>query len=307
MPDVRGPARPLAFADLRKRREASGITLPAIANSTKVPLTLLSDLERGDLSKWPRGFYARAHLSAYARAARIPVEDVLGLVLEKVMPEPVENPEEQAQAWPAAYGARPGSSLVTPAVFVVVTLATFVLGAPVVRYLRHAPAAPVEFVDRTPAKPSAPPQPGNPAITPRPQDDPPRSTADAPRAAPPSAPSGARSVATAGSTPAPAVRDPGTREAAVVKTLSPALATKLVAERTELASSLDAAKKSIVEARQEQQEVEALLANAQSEEDAAAFRKRLDEIAGHLATLAKSEQRLSAGIRAIDRRLKSGG
>jgi transcriptional regulator with XRE-family HTH domain len=51
---------------LRSERERRGIALESIAASTKIKASLLADLERGDLSKWPRGIFRRAFVREYA-------------------------------------------------------------------------------------------------------------------------------------------------------------------------------------------------------------------------------------------------
>lgn len=51
---------------LRSERERRGIVLQSIAASTKINASLLADLERGDLSKWPGGIFRRAFVREYA-------------------------------------------------------------------------------------------------------------------------------------------------------------------------------------------------------------------------------------------------
>ena len=51
---------------LRRLRVQRGISLDSIAASTKVAADLWGGLERGDLSRWPNGIYARAYIRAYA-------------------------------------------------------------------------------------------------------------------------------------------------------------------------------------------------------------------------------------------------
>jgi transcriptional regulator with XRE-family HTH domain len=53
---------------LRLQRESRGLTLDAVALATKIKVSLLADLERNDLSRWPDGIYGRGFLRAYARA-----------------------------------------------------------------------------------------------------------------------------------------------------------------------------------------------------------------------------------------------
>ena len=55
-------------ARLRLQRERQGVALAAIADSTKIKLSLLVELERGDVSHWPRGLFRRAYLRDYAAA-----------------------------------------------------------------------------------------------------------------------------------------------------------------------------------------------------------------------------------------------
>jgi len=64
---------------LRSERERRGILLDTIAASTKIKASLLADLERGDLSKWPRGICKRAFVREYAAS--------VGLVPESVVEE----------------------------------------------------------------------------------------------------------------------------------------------------------------------------------------------------------------------------
>lgn len=51
---------------LRRERERREITVRAIADRTKIGVSLLEALERGDVSRWPGGIYRRAFLRAYA-------------------------------------------------------------------------------------------------------------------------------------------------------------------------------------------------------------------------------------------------
>jgi transcriptional regulator with XRE-family HTH domain len=67
---------------LRLGRERLGISLEAIAASTKISRSLLADLERGDVSKWPGGIFRRAFVREYAAAIRLPPEVVVAEFLE---------------------------------------------------------------------------------------------------------------------------------------------------------------------------------------------------------------------------------
>ena len=62
---------------LRTRREHIGITLQDIAESTKISATLLSGLERGDVSRWPKGIFRRSFFREYAVAIGLSPESLL--------------------------------------------------------------------------------------------------------------------------------------------------------------------------------------------------------------------------------------
>lgn len=62
---------------LRRHRERNHIALEEIAASTRVKCDLLEAFERNDLSKWPRGVYARAWVRAYASVVGLdPIDTV---------------------------------------------------------------------------------------------------------------------------------------------------------------------------------------------------------------------------------------
>lgn len=62
---------------LRAIRERKGLTLDAIAKSTKINASLLAALERNDLSQWPSGIFRRAFLRSYAHALGIASDPLL--------------------------------------------------------------------------------------------------------------------------------------------------------------------------------------------------------------------------------------
>ena len=62
---------------LRDAREQRGVTLDAVAESTKINIALLASLERGDVSRWPRGIFRRAFLREYASAIGLQPAPVL--------------------------------------------------------------------------------------------------------------------------------------------------------------------------------------------------------------------------------------
>lgn len=62
---------------LRDERERRGLTLKAIADSTKISLASLAALERGDIDHWPCGLFRRGHFRAYAAAVGLSPEPLI--------------------------------------------------------------------------------------------------------------------------------------------------------------------------------------------------------------------------------------
>ena len=62
---------------LKAERERRGIALKTIAASTKITASLLADLERGDVTKWPHGIFRRAFVREYAASIGLAPESVV--------------------------------------------------------------------------------------------------------------------------------------------------------------------------------------------------------------------------------------
>jgi transcriptional regulator with XRE-family HTH domain len=77
---------------LRQAREASGTTLEAIAEASKIQTSLLAGLERGDLSRWPTGIYRRAFVREYAAAIRLLQLDQVVSDFVRLFPDDVAVP-----------------------------------------------------------------------------------------------------------------------------------------------------------------------------------------------------------------------
>jgi helix-turn-helix protein len=77
---------------LRQAREASGITLEAIAEASKIQTSLLAGLERGDLSRWPTGIYRRSFVREYAAAIRLLQPDQVVSDFVRLYPDDVVVP-----------------------------------------------------------------------------------------------------------------------------------------------------------------------------------------------------------------------
>jgi len=74
---------------LRKERERRRIALASIAGDTKISLSLLEGLERGDVSHWPSGIFRRSFLRAYVQAIGLDPDPFLREFLERY-PDPGE-------------------------------------------------------------------------------------------------------------------------------------------------------------------------------------------------------------------------
>ena len=83
MTPVDGFDRRRAFcARLKNERERRGTSLADIAEATKIKASLLEALERGDVSRWPKGIYRRAFFRDYAAAIGFPADALVGEFLD---------------------------------------------------------------------------------------------------------------------------------------------------------------------------------------------------------------------------------
>jgi transcriptional regulator with XRE-family HTH domain len=82
---------------LRRERERRQIALASIAENSKISVSLLRDLERDDVSKWPPAFYSRSHVRAYAQAVGLDLEATTREFFERFPdpndPDPLTAPQ----------------------------------------------------------------------------------------------------------------------------------------------------------------------------------------------------------------------
>jgi transcriptional regulator with XRE-family HTH domain len=78
---------------LRAQREQQQVSLSAIAERTKIRMSLLESLERDDLRAWPTGIFSRAYLRDYALAIGLDPEDTVREFLA-LYPDPAEQADE---------------------------------------------------------------------------------------------------------------------------------------------------------------------------------------------------------------------
>jgi transcriptional regulator with XRE-family HTH domain len=94
-------------ARLRVERERRGISLGAIARSTKIKESQFAELERGDDSKWPQGIFRRAHLCAYLSAIGLPSQPWLAEFLQLFPEGPLSGQTDQISSTEAPRAAPP--------------------------------------------------------------------------------------------------------------------------------------------------------------------------------------------------------
>ena len=84
-------------ARLRSARERRGITLKTVADTTKVAASLYEALERGDISRWPKGIYKRSFFRSYAAAIGQPADSTVDEFLRH-FPDETLSPATPAPA-----------------------------------------------------------------------------------------------------------------------------------------------------------------------------------------------------------------
>lgn len=63
-------------------RERSGVTIEEISKTTKIGTSLLTALEEGDASRWPKGIFRRAFFRDYVVAIGLPTEPLVAEFLQ---------------------------------------------------------------------------------------------------------------------------------------------------------------------------------------------------------------------------------
>ena len=82
-------------AQLKATRERRGISLHTIAESTKISESLLADLERCNVSRWPTGIYRRAFFREDSTLVGLPVESTISEFI-RLFPEDLDHPRSEA-------------------------------------------------------------------------------------------------------------------------------------------------------------------------------------------------------------------
>ncbi len=86
---------------LKAARERKGITLDAIAASTKIPAYVFAGLERNDLRRWPKGLFRRSFFRDYVRAIGLPPVEACEEFV-RLFPDDASRPPVAAGSAPEA-------------------------------------------------------------------------------------------------------------------------------------------------------------------------------------------------------------
>jgi cytoskeletal protein RodZ len=124
---------------LKKERELRQISVAEVAQSTRIPVRIIEQLEGDDVAALPADVFVRGYLRAYARAVSLDEGDVLAQHQSK--PEPEAPPP-----LPALYTPEPGRRFGV-AIALVILLILFTLALSIVLRPRHRDT-PVELSHR---------------------------------------------------------------------------------------------------------------------------------------------------------------
>ena len=76
------PGSAMSVSEMRRTRRGTGLSLDEVSKRSRIPVSLLRQLEWGYLRNWPQGLYGRTQLVRYARAAGLERQ----LVLDAIWP-----------------------------------------------------------------------------------------------------------------------------------------------------------------------------------------------------------------------------
>lgn len=100
-------------AELRQAREARGLSIAAVAATTRIPAKTIEALERNDLSAIPPRPYSRGFVAVYAREVGLPPDRTARAYLEQFEPAdeaPPSLPRAPADAPIRSWGALTGAA-----------------------------------------------------------------------------------------------------------------------------------------------------------------------------------------------------
>jgi len=84
-----------SVSDIRRARRETGLSLDEVSRKSRIPVSLLRQLEWGYLRNWPKGMYGRTQLARYARAAGLERQIVLDAIWPLIENDRVSAPALQ--------------------------------------------------------------------------------------------------------------------------------------------------------------------------------------------------------------------
>ena len=134
--------------NLAELRERNGVSLKDIADRTRIPLRHLEELERGDVSKWPPGVYAKSWARNYAAEAGLDQDRVAAFVAPVAEVDISTTDISKARTMRERFTGRraPGDGGARPAARIAMVVVVLVLLALAAIYVWRAtaPAAPTD-------------------------------------------------------------------------------------------------------------------------------------------------------------------
>jgi cytoskeletal protein RodZ len=114
---------------LRREREQRGIVLEEVADTTRIPLKTLEQIEQGRFDEMPGDTFIKGFLRAYARAVGLRIEDVLARYGMEVRARDVVPVPVRVSIPPDDRGRRFGLAIALVVFAILATLAmSFLLG-----------------------------------------------------------------------------------------------------------------------------------------------------------------------------------
>lgn len=116
---------PTLGEELKQRREARGITLADISESTRIGTRFLKAIESDNYSVLPGGIFTRSFIRAYARQVGMDEDEALALYQKEVTgqpEEPVDQPPEQPTPIPDSVSRRWRTAAIVLSILVVAGL-----------------------------------------------------------------------------------------------------------------------------------------------------------------------------------------
>lgn len=155
--------------ELKQAREAAGLSLREMATRTKISVTALEALERGDLSRLPGGIFGRSFVRAYAIEVGADPDAIVERFIEQLDEDEREAAERRAAMMPAIttddrqFLARQQRALMALRIgLVVLLLAAIALVTWRVRVFMNTPDEPVAAENPVAAPIIVPPEPADP-------------------------------------------------------------------------------------------------------------------------------------------------